>query len=61
MQPLTGPYVYGVNRRSKKFLLLSDTTLSEFFDFFQPDTLMRSHKKSERVVFLDKNKPQKCL
>ena len=24
MQPLTGPYVYGVNRRSEKFLLLSD-------------------------------------
>ena len=24
MQPLTGPYVYGVNRRSENFLLLSD-------------------------------------
>ena len=24
MQPLTGPYVYGVNRRSGNFLLLSD-------------------------------------
>ena len=24
MQPLTGPYVYGVNRRSESFLLLSD-------------------------------------
>ena len=23
MQPLTGPYVYGVNRRSENFLLLS--------------------------------------
>ena len=25
------------------------------------DTLMRNHKKSERVVFLDENKPQNCL
>ena len=24
MQPLTGPYVYGVNRRSENYLLLSD-------------------------------------
>ena len=24
MQPLSGPYVYGVNRRSENFLLLSD-------------------------------------
>ena len=24
MQPLTGHYVYGVNRRSEKFLILSD-------------------------------------
>ena len=24
MQPLTGPYVYGVNGRSENFLLLSD-------------------------------------
>ena len=24
MQPLTGPYVYGVNRTSENFLLLSD-------------------------------------
>ena len=24
MQPLTGPYVYGVNRRSENFFLLSD-------------------------------------
>ena len=24
MQPFTGPYVYGVNRRSENFLLLSD-------------------------------------
>ena len=24
MQPLTGPYVYGVNRRSENFLLLTD-------------------------------------
>ena len=24
MQPLTGPYIYGVNRRSENFLLLSD-------------------------------------
>ena len=24
MQPLTSPYVYGVNRRSENFLLLSD-------------------------------------
>ena len=24
MQPLTVPYVYGVNRRSENFLLLSD-------------------------------------
>ena len=24
MQPLTGPYVHGVNRRSENFLLLSD-------------------------------------
>ena len=24
MQPLTGPYVYGINRRSENFLLLSD-------------------------------------
>ena len=24
MLPLTGPYVYGVNRRSEKFVLLSD-------------------------------------
>ena len=24
MQPLTGPYVYGVNRRSENCLLLSD-------------------------------------
>ena len=24
MQPLTGPYVYGVNRRSENFRLLSD-------------------------------------
>ena len=24
MQPLTGPYVYGVNRRSENFLRLSD-------------------------------------
>ena len=23
MQPLTGPYVYGINRRSENFLLLS--------------------------------------
>ena len=24
MQPLSGPYIYGVNRRSENFLLLSD-------------------------------------
>ena len=24
MQPLTGPFVYGVNRRSESFVLLSD-------------------------------------
>ena len=24
MQPLVGPYIYGVNRRSENFLLLSD-------------------------------------
>ena len=29
MQPLTGPYVYGVNRRSENFLLLSDLPLCE--------------------------------
>ena len=29
MQPLTGPYVYGVNRRSENFLLLSDLLLRE--------------------------------
>ena len=29
MQPLTGPYVYGVNRRSESFLLLSDFFLRE--------------------------------
>ena len=28
MQPLTGPYVYGVNRRSESFLLLSDLRAS---------------------------------
>ena len=28
MQPLTGPYVYGVNRRSENFLLLSDLLFS---------------------------------
>ena len=28
MQPLTGPYVYGVNRRSENFLLLSDLLLA---------------------------------
>ena len=25
MQPLTGPYLYGVNRRSENFLLLLDS------------------------------------
>ena len=29
MQPLTCPYVYGVNRRSENFLLLSDLLLRE--------------------------------
>ena len=29
MQPLTGPYIYGVNRRSENFLLLSDLLLRE--------------------------------
>ena len=29
MQPLTGLYVYGVNRRSENFLLLSDLLLRE--------------------------------
>ena len=29
MQPLTGPYVYSVNRRSENFLLLSDLLLRE--------------------------------
>ena len=29
MQPLTGPYVYDVNRTSENFLLLSDLLLSE--------------------------------
>ena len=29
MQPLTGPYVCGVNRRSENFLLLSDLLLRE--------------------------------
>ena len=24
MQPITGPYVYGVNRRSENFLVLSN-------------------------------------
>ena len=29
MQPLTGPYIYGVNRRSENFLLLSDLLFEE--------------------------------
>ena len=29
MQPLTGPYVYGVNRRSENFLLSKIYFLSE--------------------------------
>ena len=29
MRLLTGPYVYGVNRRSENFLLLSDLSLCE--------------------------------
>ena len=29
MQPLTGPYIYGVNRRSENFLLLSVYFLRE--------------------------------
>ena len=29
MQPLTGPYVYGVNRRSENFHLLSALLLDE--------------------------------
>ena len=29
MHNLTGPYVYGVNRRSENFLLLSDYFLRE--------------------------------
>ena len=29
MQPLSGPYVYGINRRSENFLLLSDLLLCE--------------------------------
>ena len=30
MQPLTGPYVYGVNRRSENFLLLSDLIFVQY-------------------------------
>ena len=29
MQPLMGPYIYGVNRRSENFLLLSDLLFAE--------------------------------
>ena len=32
MQPLTGPYIYGVNRRSENVLLLSDLLLREEAD-----------------------------
>ena len=46
MQPLTGPYVYGVNRRSKNFLLLSDI-------FFSWGSCTRSrYKRVEILVVL---------
>ena len=35
--------------------------LSDFFMVRQPDTLMRNHKKSEKVGYLDEYKPQNCL
>ena len=46
MQPLTGPYVYGLNRRLENFLLLSDL-------FFSRGRCTRNRYKrlESRVVF----------
>ena len=43
MQPLTGPYVYGVNRRSESFLLLSDLLLRE-------ESVPKADKKTCRTL-----------
>ena len=46
MQPLTGPYVYGLNRRSDNFLLLSDL-------FFSRGRCTRNrYKRVESLVVL---------
>ena len=38
MQPFTGPYVYGVNRRSDNFLFLSDLLfVFQFYDVLECD------------------------
>ena len=46
------------NGRILRFVFVKKYHFFRFFMVMQPDTLMRNHKKSERVAFLDENNPQ---